>query len=92
MLRDTSCAHSLAGEADKERDNCKGKTSVRRGSHVLGTRKQLSQPPGKAGQGGKEGWELPRGGRRLDQAERRWGDHGEQSLAEVLICRAGGGL
>lgn len=39
MLRDISCVYSLVGEVDKERDNCKGKILVRRGSYVLGIRK-----------------------------------------------------
>lgn len=36
-----------------------------RESQALGTRQQLAQPQGRAGQGGEEGWELPRRGRRL---------------------------
>lgn len=52
---------------------------------------------GRTRQGGEEGWELPRRGRRLGQTtprplqRRRWGEQGEGSLAEVFICRAGGG-
>lgn len=47
MLRDTGCAHSPAG--DLIRDNYKATGSVRRKRHSVGSRKQLSQPWGKAG-------------------------------------------